>query len=122
MRYSRQREALLELLRSTTSHPDAQWLYSSLRQEQPNISLGTVYRNLRQLTDEGEILELCYGNTSHFDADLSPHYHLQCSRCKRIFDISAENVSVAVKTDSEFLVDGFSIVLNGICRDCQNVN
>lgn len=122
MRYSRQREALLALLRSTTSHPDAQWLYSSLRQEQPNISLGTVYRNLRQLTDEGEILELCYGNTSHFDADLSPHYHLQCANCKRIFDIPAENVAVKVKADSEFIVDGFSIVLNGICRNCQNVN
>ena len=122
MRYSRQREALLELLRSTTSHPDAQWLYSSLRQEQPNISLGTVYRNLRQLTDEGEILELCYGNTSHFDADLSPHYHLQCSHCKRIFDIPADDISVKIRTDDQFTVDGFSIVLNGTCRNCQNDN
>ena len=122
MRYSRQREALLELLRSTASHPDAQWLYSLLREQYPNISLGTVYRNLRQLTDEGEIVELCYGSTSHFDADRSPHYHMQCSCCKRIFDIPMENVAVSVKTESEFQVDGFSLVLNGICRDCQKNN
>ena len=87
MRYSRQREALLTLLRSTKTHPDAEWLYTGLRKEYPNISLGTVYRNLRQLTEVGEILELCYGSTSHFDGDISPHYHMICSCCRKIYDI-----------------------------------
>ena len=71
MRYSRQREALLQLLRSTTSHPDAEWLYEGLRKENPRISLGTVYRNLRQLADAGEIIEIASGTVSHFDGDIS---------------------------------------------------
>ena len=87
MRYSRQREALIELLRSTKTHPDAEWLYEGLRKENPHISLGTVYRNLRQLTDAGEILELNYGSISHYDGDISPHYHMQCDNCKSIVDI-----------------------------------
>lgn len=122
MRYSRQREALLQLLRSTKSHPDAEWLYTSLRKEYPNISLGTVYRNLRQLTDTGEILELSDGATSHFDGDLLPHYHMKCSRCRGIYDIRKENVSVSVKTEDGFQIDGFSLMLNGVCRNCQMKN
>lgn len=119
MRYSRQREALLDLLCSTTSHPDAQWLYNNLRKEYPNISLGTVYRNLRLLADEGAVLELNYDNTSHFDSDIKPHYHMQCTMCKRIIDIPKEDVSVNVKTESGIEIDGFNLALRGICLDCK---
>lgn len=119
MRYSRQREALLQLLHSTTTHPDAECLYSDLRKEYPNISLGTVYRNLRQLIEAGEILEINDGTVSHFDADISPHYHMKCSCCQGIYDISKDNVSVAVKTEDGFTINGFSLMLNGICRNCQ---
>lgn len=119
MRYSRQREALLTLLRSTKTHPDAEWLYTGLRKEYPNISLGTVYRNLRQLTEVGEILELCYGSTSHFDGDISPHYHMICSCCRKIYDIPVGNVSVSVKSENGFEVESFSLALNGVCRDCR---
>ena len=120
MRYSRQREALLTLLRSTKTHPDAEWLYTGLRKEYPNISLGTVYRNLRQLTEVGEILELSHGSTSHFDGDISPHYHMICSCCRKIYDIPMENVSVSVKSENGFEVESFSLTLNGICRDCKD--
>ena len=58
MKYSKQREALLTLLRSTHSHPSADWLYENLRKEFPNISLGTVYRNLAVLADSGEIVKI----------------------------------------------------------------
>lgn len=122
MRYSKQREALLQLLRSTKSHPDAEWLYTGLRNEYPHISLGTVYRNLRQLTEAGEILELCFGNTSHFDGDISPHYHMECSKCHRIFDISNDSVSVTVKSEDGFQIDGINLMLNGVCRNCQACN
>ncbi len=118
MRYSRQREALLEVLCSTKTHPDAEWLYQELRKDDPHISLGTVYRNLRQLTQAGEILELNYGNISHFDGDITPHYHLQCLRCKRIFDVPKENVALSIKSDSRFEIDGFTLSLDGICKDC----
>lgn len=122
MRYSRQREALLELLRSTKSHPDAEWLYTGLRKEYPNISLGTVYRNLRQLTDAGEINELSDGTASHFDGDISPHYHMKCICCRGIYDIPKGNVSITVKTEDGFQIDGISLMLNGVCRNCQKKN
>lgn len=122
MRYSRQREALLQLLRSTKSHPDAEWLYTGLRKEYPNISLGTVYRNLRQLTELGDILELNYGSTSHYDGDISPHYHMKCLCCNKIYDIQKQNVSITVKTEDGFQIDGISLMLNGICRNCQKKN
>ena len=122
MRYSKQREALLRLLRSTKSHPDAEWLYICLRKEYPNISLGTVYRNLRQLTDAGEILELNDGATSHFDGDISPHYHMKCSTCRGIYDIHKNNVSISVKTEEGFLIDGISLMLSGVCHNCQMKN
>ena len=122
MRYSKQREALIQLLRSTTSHPDAEWLYIGLRKDFPNISLGTVYRNLRQLSDSGDILELSDGATSHFDGDLSPHYHMKCTCCRGIFDIPEDCVSIAVKTEDGFRIDGISLMLNGICHNCQTKN
>ena len=118
MRYSRQREALLELLRSTKTHPDAEWLYEGLRKENPHISLGTVYRNLRQLTDAGEILELNYGSISHYDGDISPHYHMQCDKCKSIVDIPKEDVSVNVRTETGIEINGFNLILNGLCQAC----
>ena len=122
MRYSKQREALLKLLRSTKSHPDAEWLYMGLRKEYPNISLGTVYRNLRQLIQAGEILELSFGGTSHFDGDMLPHYHMRCGSCNRILDVPDENVSVNVKLEDGFQINTINLLLNGICRDCQNNN
>ena len=122
MRYSRQREALLDLLRSTKSHPDAEWLYTGLRKEYPNISLGTVYRNLRQLTEAGEILELNYGSISHFDGDISPHYHMKCNACKRIYDIPTSSVSINLNTVDGFEVGTVNLVVNGTCRKCQKNN
>ncbi len=119
MRYSRQRQALLQLLRSTTSHPDAEWLYTGLRKEYPNISLGTVYRNLRQLTEVGEIIELNDGIVSHFDGDISPHYHMKCNYCHGIYDIHKDNVSITVKSEHNFLIDGFTLMLSGTCHNCQ---
>ena len=75
MKYSKQREALLTLLRSTRSHPSADWLYENLRKEFPNISLGTVYRNLAQLAENGDILKISTSaNKEHFDGFVHRRY------------------------------------------------
>lgn len=71
MKYSKQREALLTLLRSTRSHPSADWLYENLRKEFPNISLGTVYRNLAQLAENGDILKIRLPQTKNISTVLS---------------------------------------------------
>lgn len=120
MRYSRQREALVELLKSTTSHPDAEWLYTNLKKEYPNISLGTVYRNLRMLAENGEILELSADGISHFDGDISEHYHFHCIGCGRIYDLPRGSVKAPEITDCGFDVAGFELMFRGICKSCKN--
>ena len=68
-------------------------VYTSLREEYPNLSLGTVYRNLSLLADRGEILRLRVGDgTDHFDADVSPHYHFICTGCGSVIDLEMENI------------------------------
>ena len=85
--YSRQREAIINVLRSTDTHPTAGWIYEKVREEIPNISLGTVYRNLSALSEAGEILSINVGDGyEHFDGDISPHLHLYCRECEKIFD------------------------------------
>src|SRR4030066_1654253 len=88
MRTTKQKEVILGILRGTTSHPTADWVYNEVRKEIPNISLGTVYRNLRLLCQIGEILELVLsGSLSRFDARNDNHYHFRCEKCGQVFDV-----------------------------------
>ncbi|NWF78149.1 MAG: transcriptional repressor, partial [Chloroflexi bacterium] len=75
-RKTKQREAILRVLRNTTCHPTADWIYEEGRKDIPNISLGTVYRNLKLLREAGKILEIDLGgNFSRFDGNQDNHYH-----------------------------------------------
>ncbi|MHB8171286.1 MAG: Fur family transcriptional regulator [Thermincolia bacterium] len=88
---TKQKQIILDVLRSTKSHPGADWIYEQARKELPNLSLGTVYRNLGVLRDMGEILELNYGSTySRFDGNPVNHYHFVCLSCDQVSDIEME--------------------------------
>ena len=123
VRLSKQREAILKVLRSTTSHPAADWVYEQVRKKLPHISLGTVYRNLRLLTQEGIISELDFaGAPSRFDANTQPHSHFRCEQCGRIFDVAAPvheelNERIARKTGFEVL--NHQLEFSGLCKNCQ---
>ncbi len=123
MNYSKQREALLRLLKSTRSHPSADWLYAELRKEFPNISLGTVYRHLALLADNGSILRISSGSgKEHFDGFTDKHYHFVCRQCDSICDISlpeAQKLNEAVENSLGVKVDDHSLVFYGICSSCQ---
>lgn len=87
-RMTRQRQIILEVLRSTRTHPTADWIYEQVRQSMPRISLGTVYRNLRVLKEMGDIQELNYGSTySRFDGNAEMHYHFVCKDCGAVHDV-----------------------------------
>ena len=91
LKYSRQREAIKCFLMTRKDHPTADVVYHSLRADFPNISLGTVYRNLTLLADLGEIARLRLGDgVDHFDADTSRHYHFICSECGSVLDLHTE--------------------------------
>lgn len=88
---SRQREAILEVLQNTRAHPTADRIYEEVRKNIPNISLGTVYRNLAKLSDENIIIKVGFGSgIEHFDGNPRPHYHVMCTECGAIEDIEAE--------------------------------
>ncbi len=88
-RNTRQRAVILDILRQTHSHPTAETIYREARRALPNISLGTVYRNLNFLRDQGAILEIrtTKDASSRFDGDCSPHGHFHCILCREILDI-----------------------------------
>jgi Fe2+ or Zn2+ uptake regulation protein len=118
-----QKEAILRVLKSTTSHPTADWIYDEVRKDIPNISLGTVYRNLRILRESGEILEIGSPSTSgRFDGRSDNHYHFRCDKCGRVFDVEepvnkAIDERIAQKTG--FTISYHWLEFRGLCRECQ---
>ena len=93
LKHSRQRDAIYDFLMTRKDHPTADVVYSHLRQDFPNISLGTVYRNLTLLSEIGQIRRLHLGDgVDHFDADISPHYHFLCSECGCVIDLKMDNI------------------------------
>lgn len=121
-RSTRQRETILRVLRSTKSHPTADWIYDQTRKYIPNISLGTVYRNLNVLREMGEIMELNYGpELSRYDGNPVNHYHFFCQSCGRVFDLELPvqtGLEEMVKRESGHQVHGHRLEFYGICRDC----
>ena len=95
-KYSRQRETIKEYLANTKDHPSADMVYAHLRQTIPNISLGTVYRNLNLLVSQGEAVKLSFGNgPDRFDGNITPHYHFVCTECGYIDDLEISEDDVA---------------------------
>lgn len=93
LKHSKQRDMIKDFLMSRKDHPTADVVYMNVRQQYPNISLGTVYRNLTLLADIGEIQRLRLGDgVDHFDADTSQHYHFVCSDCGSVIDLEMESI------------------------------
>jgi len=123
--HSKQRDLIMAFLGGTKSHPTAEEVYKEVRRQLEGISLGTVYRNLNQLADNGMIRRLhMQDGIDRFDADVSEHYHLYCNGCKRVYDLELKlpmQVSKLVKAadkSSEGTVDGCVITFWGKCVNC----
>lgn len=119
---SRQRELLLEVLRSTTCHPDADWVYARMREKMPNVSLGTVYRNLALLAGEGTILKLDVGrHADRYDGNPLPHYHLACRECGAVIDMPMAYVSSIdekARMQSGCEIETHALLFYGKCPSC----
>ena len=93
LKKSKQRDLIKSFLMGRKDHPTADIIYMNVRQQLPNISLGTVYRNVTLLADIGEIQRLRVGDgVDHFDADISPHYHFVCTECGSVIDLQMDNI------------------------------
>ncbi|GAV26287.1 transcriptional repressor [Carboxydothermus islandicus] len=122
-RMTRQKKVIMDILKNTKTHPTADWVYEQARRIIPDISLGTVYRNLRQLTQSGEILELNYGSSySRFDGNPVPHYHFVCENCGRVYDVDMpilEKIEKEVEEKTGFSVKNHRLEFYGVCGNCQ---
>lgn len=123
--YSRQRELIKEFLMGRKDHPTADTIYKNVRRLNPNISLGTVYRNLTLLAEDGEINRLSLGDgVDHFDADTSPHCHFMCRKCGCVLDLNLEKESVeSITQEAAAHFDGYiaehTICFYGLCPHCK---
>lgn len=123
LKYSRQREAIKNYLMDRTDHPTADMVYTAIREVYPNISLGTVYRNLTLLAQQGEIIKIsCGENSDRFDARTTAHYHFICEDCGCVDDLMDLNPAVidemAQKSyDGE--IHGHQLYFFGKCRGCK---
>lgn len=117
------RDRILKVIRDTDTHPTAEWVYLKLKDEIPELSLATVYRNLEQLTSSGEILKLeGGGKTARFDGCTKGHYHLSCEKCGKVCDLPIKydsNLAYKMTSETDFLVTGYSINFRGVCPECK---
>lgn len=122
--YSKQREAVLAELRGRCDHPTAVQVYEGVRKVMPNISLGTVYRNLAGLVESGEILSISVGDgKEHFDGDKSLHLHLHCKNCGAIIDARADAEKFYGIADFDGFTPQTSVcVVYGLCKNCSSNN
>ncbi len=122
-RMTKQRQAILDVLKSTTSHPTADWIYEEVRKIIPNVSLGTIYRNLSILKEMGEIMELDFGSTySRFDGNPVNHYHFCCTKCNQVIDLDIDifdTIDQDVSQATGHIVNRHRLEFYGICKDCQ---
>ena len=125
LKRSRQKEAIVRILSSTKSHPTAAWVYDQVRKEIPNISLATVYRNLRLLQAQGKIVGLdITGGCRRFEANTKDHCHVMCDRCGQILDVeepALETLVARVSQETDFTVLEHRLELHGLCKECQEV-
>lgn len=122
-RSSKKRDIILEELRKVTTHPTAAILYKAVRKRIPNISIGTIYRNLNQMAKKGIIQKLeVGGNEACFDGDINKHYHISCTMCGKVDDvceISYKNKKTEMaKIINGYQVSGYHMNYFGICSDC----
>ena len=122
LKYSRQRESIKEYLNSTDTHPTADTVYLKVKEDFPNISLGTVYRNLNLLADIGEALKITtpFGG-DRFDGCTDPHYHFCCTTCGSVIDLDLEelhSVNEAANRNFDGIIENHSMMFYGTCGTC----
>mgnify|MGYP001717901975 CR=1 FL=1 len=131
LKYSRQRESIKHYLMTTKEHPTADTVYMHVKKEFPNISLGTVYRNIALFKDEGKVSVICNVNgEERIDGNTEPHPHFVCNKCNavieecgRLLDLdldmkSIEEVNCLAGKNFDGAITSSSTLFFGKCGDC----
>ena len=118
-KHSRKRDAILACLRSTTCHPTAEWVYQQLKPAIPDLSLGTVYRNLSMFKDEGLVISVgTVGGLERFDGT-----HFVCTRCSAVLDLMDINLEdgflQSVHDTAGGKITDYRLSFYGLCPECM---
>lgn len=117
--FSSKRELIYSTLCSTKTHPSAKWVYEQLKEEHPDLSLGTVYRNIALFKDKGKAIAVAnILGEERLDGDISPHAHLVCKCCGKIEDIEMPTL-IEKGNISDFSIDFVAVTYFGLCKDCK---
>ena len=118
-----QRSLVFEAVNKLRCHATADEIYEEILKEHPNISKATVYRNLKLLSEMGEIRKMeIPGGAERFDHHCQDHCHVRCEKCGRVFDVDMEYITgleKRIKDDHGFAFTGYDILFRGICPDCR---
>ncbi len=126
--YSKKRIAIYEKICSTTSHPTADWVYMNLKDDYPDLSRGTVYRNLTLFKEQGLIVSVGnVGGQERFDGNVKPHAHFVCTYCHEVIDLHKIDLKSTIDYNvygSEYDVEitHHNLTLYGLCSKCKNKN
>ena len=123
-KYSRKREAILEAIQYAEGHPTAAWLYQTLKPQFPDLSLDTIYRNLRLFKEEGLIVSLgSLNGQEHFEFNDQHHGHFICRVCQCMIDIPiSEGISQQLSSVQELKglqIEKLDLTIHGLCPSCQ---
>ena len=117
-----QREILFRAIVSSKSHPSPETLYAQVKREIPSISLATVYKNIKTFVEAGLMREVSlHHGTLRLEANLEPHHHLICTRCRTIIDVEESGVDpvhLRHRPPAGFRVDRYSVEFHGLCAAC----
>ena len=122
MRSSATRNSIYAYLCGTKEHPSAEMIYNDLKADIPNLSLGTVYRNLKQLEEIGRVIRVTkVNNYERYDANCEDHVHLVCDKCGAVIDIMDADIRKAKKACQvgQAKIKSIQIVLHGTCENCS---
>ena len=122
MKYSKQREQILNIINNSYDHPTAYMVYEEVRKDIPNISLGTVYRNLNSLCINKQIRRLAIPNDNDRFDKINNHFHLYCVSCHSVIDLNNGlliKFDKIIKDNFDFEVLSNDLVFSGICHDCK---
>lgn len=123
MRYSKQKEEVLKIVLESCNHPDAKDVHKRAKKIIPNISLGTVYRNLNTLSEEGLIKKVSLENgNDRFDKTLINHNHVICMKCGKMCDVNVlleKSIVDKIENETGFKITDSNFNINGICKDCM---
>lgn len=125
MRKTRQRDLILKIVLGSSDHPSADTVYERAKKALPDISLGTVYRNLHQLVEQGKIRKIPIASGSdRFDKTIRTHAHFHCFSCETVFDIAdgiTDNLKDTVQKETDAEISQCDVLFEGTCKKCLEV-